>query len=58
MKIFCQLWGHRRSASRARYDYDGARWRSVCKHCSEPMVRIEKGEWLLEQDVPPAEPAS
>jgi len=58
MKIICVLRGHRRSVERAQYDSHNG-WRSVCKHCNQPMVRISKGDWRLASEIASgAEPAA
>lgn len=49
MRIICMLRGHHRSVKQATYDCVHG-WRSVCRHCGVPMVRIEKGRWQLQSE--------
>lgn len=45
MKLICRLFGHRRSIAEARR-YGDVEWRSVCRHCREPLLRIGPGHWV------------
>jgi hypothetical protein len=50
MRLICWLRGHHRSVERAQYDSVNG-WRSVCRHCERPMVRLGKGDWRLVSEV-------
>lgn len=51
--IVCRIFGHSRSAKRARFDYDAQRWRSVCRLCEAPMTKEEDGTgWRLDEPGP------
>ena len=43
--MLCHIFGHRRSRRRAYLEKD--HWKSYCKHCGAPMVRVHKGDWKL-----------
>jgi hypothetical protein len=45
MNFICRIIGHRRSARQARR-YGDDDWRSVCKTCGTPMVRMGPGKWI------------
>lgn len=45
MHLLCLIFGHHRSRKGARRSGEG--WKSVCKRCGRPMVRIRRNEWEL-----------
>jgi len=45
----CLFSGHHRSIKRAKYDVERG-WRSVCRHCDRPMIRIGPQNWRLENE--------
>ena len=47
MNLTCLVLGHRRSRGRAVED-DEFGWRSVCKRCDVPMVRLDYNNWVPE----------
>jgi hypothetical protein len=54
------LLGHHRSGARAEYSRTRKRWRSLCKRCGTPMIKID-GRWMTvaqadSVDPPPAAP--
>jgi hypothetical protein len=51
MNLLCRLIGHRRSASEARR-YSNSEWRSVCRNCRLPLIRIGPNHWVPVEDHP------
>ncbi len=49
MKLVCRVFGHHRSAEEARR-YSDTEWRSVCRHCREPMIRVGPGQWVPQSE--------
>ena len=45
MNFICRLFGHQRSIRRARR-YSDKEWRSSCRLCGTPMVRLGPGKWI------------
>lgn len=43
--LLCKLFGHKRSARKARFNSESMQWESLCKRCQEPLVRHEHGDW-------------
>ncbi|QIK79205.1 hypothetical protein G7077_10165 [Sphingomonas piscis] len=43
--LICKVFGHKRSARKARFNSDTMQWESVCKRCGEPLVRHQHGDW-------------
>jgi hypothetical protein len=52
MHLTCLVLGHHRSRGRAVED-DEFGWRSVCKRCGVPMVRIDFRKWVPESRARP-----
>ena len=48
--FLCRIAGHAKSVKHATFDYDRQAWRSSCRHCGAPMVRLGKGDWRLADD--------
>jgi hypothetical protein len=44
MYLVCELLGHHRSKTDA-VPLGGGRWRSICRHCRAPMVRVGPKDW-------------
>jgi hypothetical protein len=40
------MFGHRRSARRARMNFDAQRWESVCATCGIALARLDDGTWV------------
>lgn len=57
MHLLCALSGHHRSLKHIKHD-DSYGYRSICKYCRRPMVRIEHGDWRLADETPPPSAAS
>jgi len=57
MNLICRIFGHRRSARRARR-YGDDDWRSVCKTCGTPMVRTGPGHWIPSSEFHAPDPPS
>ena len=57
MKFLCRLYGHQRSASRARFDYKLQRWRSVCRHCGVELLKDPTHGWRSVADAGDGEQA-
>jgi len=49
-RVLCRLFGHRRSRRRARRSGNG--WRSRCRLCGTPMIRVAKGVWQVDAKLP------
>jgi hypothetical protein len=47
MSLVCLLFGHRRSKSLGKYDYETGLIESVCRRCNVAMVRTRNGHWEL-----------
>ena len=61
MHFICRLFGHQRSIRRARR-FSDKEWRSSCRLCGTPRVRLGPGKWIPVSEfkagpepVPPAE---
>jgi len=55
MHVICLLFGHHRSLKKVRHHYMG--FKSACRWCGTPMLRIEHGQWrpmTSEDEAPPA----
>jgi len=46
MNVLCLLTGHHRSKRRLRRDLTFG-WRSQCKFCGKPMVRLAPRHWCI-----------
>lgn len=49
-RLLCSCLGHERSSSIWR-NPNTDRWEGECKHCGEPMVRLEHGVWRARGEV-------
>ncbi len=47
MKAICTIFGHHRSVTAAKRNFETDQWESVCRHCGMPMVRISHHRWRL-----------
>ena len=54
MSMICTMLGHRRSAKRAKFNFESQQWQSVCMQCRAPMIRVGEGEWQLPAEAPEA----
>ena len=60
MHVVCLLFGHRRALKKVRHHYMGHRYlgyKSSCRWCGVPMIRIEHGQWRpapSKDNAPPA----
>jgi hypothetical protein len=48
MHVVCLLFGHRRSKRKVRHHFLGDKYlgyKSSCRWCGTPLVRIEHGRW-------------
>jgi hypothetical protein len=46
IEFVCNWRGHRRSGRRAKFNYDEQQWKSVCKRCGTPLVRVDENQWV------------
>ena len=52
MSLVCRIFGHKRSASKAKLNFTTGVWESFCRRCNEPLVRFNRDDWRPAERVP------